>query len=133
MAAARSPGSAAEGASQPAGLAVRSKSGAGTAPAMLWAEWHVEASPGSLCPGRGGAPGHVAPWSGGVQQQQATVQLEASGNPGTAAGSLPLPACSGALGWESTASSEHSDSPKTWSVEQVDGKSTGQLGMLDSL
>lgn len=43
----------------------------------IWAEISVEASPGSSCSGRGGAPG---PCGGGVQQQQATVQLEASGN-----------------------------------------------------
>lgn len=46
----------------------------GCGQAGMWAELSVEASSGSSCSGRG-----VPPWSGGVQQQQATVQLEAAG------------------------------------------------------
>lgn len=77
--------------------------------------------------GEVGPQWHVAPWSSGVQQQQAIVQLETLD---IAAGSLPLPAFSGALGWESIASSEDSGSPKTWGVEQ---EIHGQLGVLDAL
>lgn len=47
-------------------------------------------------------------------------------------GDLLSPACSGIWGWESTASSEASGSARKRSVEEVQRKSMGQLGVLDA-
>ena len=97
-----------------------------------WAELSVEASPGSFVLWERWAPGMRGPrcLAAAVSGSSAAdLWLEA---PGMAAGSLPLPACSGVWGWESTASSEASGSLKTRSVDEVQRKSMGQLGVLDA-
>lgn len=79
---------------------------------MLWESW--------------GPGGHVAPWSSGVQQQQATVQLEASGNTGHSCREPPLICVVRGLGL-----GEHcklGGSPKTGVWNRLTGNPRGTWG-----
>lgn len=102
----------------------------GCGQAGMWAELSVEASSGSSCSGRG-----VPPWSGGVQQQQATAQLEAAGGSWrhleTAVTAFPSLHVRGPWAGRALQAPRTGAHPRH---RQVDNKSSsGQLGVLNAL
>lgn len=117
---------------KPAAWLCRWEDVAGTAAAGLWVRWELGRA---LCGSKSWglrALGEVGPRGMWPQRLEGVVSGSSAADPwletpGTAAGSLPSPACSGVWGWKSTASSEASGSPKT-QCERGSGEIHGAAG-----